>query len=102
MTAFNFHYWLQGSIELGGLDSLRSEEIKIILKHIEIVENKSDFISWLKGFLEGNSEGLSKDKFKLIKKELEKEFINITKDPLFGLDGLIPEMGPRDKRRCYC
>ena len=110
MKDINFHYWLQGSIELAKKDSFDQKDVEMVLKHISLVDNKSYFISWLEGFLVGNSAGVNKTKFKVLKGKLKKEFSNVSKEvdlsPLLfpqtplddirrGPSRLIPEEGPR-------
>lgn len=40
MTAHDFVYWLQGSIELGQLKELNEAQVKIVQDHLNLVLNK--------------------------------------------------------------
>ena len=79
MTDIQFHYWLQGPLELNTNVRFDSEQVEMIQKHIDIVYKKSHFISWLEGYLDGKSTLNSKE-VKKIKEKLQLEFHNITKD----------------------
>ena len=40
MTERDFCYWLQGFIELNGVEALSKEQVKIIQEHLHLVLNK--------------------------------------------------------------
>jgi hypothetical protein len=43
MTERDFCYWLQGFIELNGIEALSKEQVKIIQEHLQLVLNKVTF-----------------------------------------------------------
>jgi len=43
MTERDFCYWLQGYIEINGIQSLSEEQVKIIQEHLQLVLNKVTF-----------------------------------------------------------
>ena len=43
MTERDFCYWLQGYIELNGVEALSEKQVKIIQEHLHLVLNKVTF-----------------------------------------------------------
>jgi hypothetical protein len=43
MTERDFCYWLQGFIELNGVETLSEKQVKIIQEHLHLVLNKVTF-----------------------------------------------------------
>ena len=43
MTERDFCYWLQGFIELNGIEALSKEQVKIIQEHLQLVLDKVTF-----------------------------------------------------------
>ena len=79
MSSINFLYWIQGLFELGQIQVIKAEQVKIIKEHLRITSKDHPFVSWLEGFLETQSRGVNKKLTLVIKNKLEMSFKNITK-----------------------
>ena len=90
MSAISFLYWLQGSIELGGLNKLNKNQIELIKKHM-LISDDSYFKTWLDGFLSDKQNSVNKKQFILLKTELEKAFTKVSDKNLVELSKLFEE-----------
>jgi len=103
MTPRDFCYWLQGTFELGKVQSMDASQLDILRKHLQLVYRAQyddsrnpdawvgkEFCDWLTGVLSvASNDGLSEAQTKTIATRLNKTFQHVIDGTFENLDELL-------------
>lgn len=80
MKEENFIYWLQGCLELGNPNSMTSEQVKMVQKHIKLVDTFSPFMDSIEGFFNKRKDGVNASSMNDLKKTVQEQLNPVTQE----------------------